>query len=185
VYLTVNAGEVPSVMVPDLNGLSVRQAKNRITSLQLQVGAVQADPIPAPYPNTITKQEPTPGDSLKQGEPVDLWYSTGRGTEEVTVPRVVGQTVAAARDQLLNQKLRFVMVSEGDATTEDEGTEGASSSEPNLNALYVQRQEPSSGATVRAGREIRLITTSDSTTVPSPPSPSADTTVSDTSGLGF
>ena len=185
VYLTVNAGEVPSVMVPDLNGLSVRQAKNRITSLQLQVGAVQADPIPAPYPNTITKQEPTPGDSLKQGEPVDLWYSTGRGTEEVTVPRVVGQTVAAARDQLLNQKLRFVMVSEGDATTEDEGTEGASSSEPNLNALYVQRQEPSSGATVRAGREIRLITTSDSTTVPSAPDPSADTTASDTSGLGF
>jgi len=186
VYLTVNAGEVPSVMVPDLNGLSVRQAKNQISSLQLEVGAVRADPVPAPYPNTITKQEPAPGDSLEQGQPVDLWYSTGRGTEEVTVPRVVGQTVAEARDQLLSQQLRFVMVSGGSAGNEDERETGASSSEPNLNALYVRRQEPESGATVRAGREIRLITTSEPTTAPPPP---ADTTAPDTSastgGMGF
>jgi beta-lactam-binding protein with PASTA domain len=153
----VNAGELPTVHLPDLTGMSVREAKNRLSSLGLEVGTVQEDPIPSPYANTITKQEPTPGDSLKERKEVDLWYSTGLGEENVDVPNVVGYTVADARDFLLRNELRSVVVDTNLATG------GAASQDANVDSLeqeiYVRRQGHAPGANVRAGTEIRLFTT--------------------------
>lgn len=162
VYLTVNAGEVPTVQVPDLTGMSVREAKNRITSAGFVVDTVREDPIPSPYPNTITKQTPTPGDSLKKGKAVELWYSTGKGEEEVGVPLVVGYTVDVARDALLRQNLRAVVV-DASPTTSTQGAGGEDESAPDSD-LYVRRQGNSPGSKVRAGSKIRLFTTQDQST---------------------
>jgi hypothetical protein len=159
VYLTVNAGELPSVKIPDLSGMSVREAKNRISSIGLEVGTVQEDPIPSPYANTITKQEPEPGDSLKEGNTVDLWYSTGLGDEEVEVPNVVGYTVADARDFLLRHELRSVVV-DTTLTTGDARHAAVDSLE---RTIYVRKQGRTPGIGVRAGTEIRLFTTPDET----------------------
>ena len=161
VYLTVNAGELPTVNLPDLTGMSVREAKNRLSSLGLEVGTVQEDPIPSPYANTITKQAPTPGDSLKEGKAVDLWYSTGLGEETVDVPNVVGYTIADARDFLLRNELRSVVVDTNLAGT------GNPSQEASIDSLeqtiYVRDQGHAPGASVQAGTEIRLFTTTDET----------------------
>lgn len=160
VYLTVNSGEIPMVQIPDLNGMSVREAKNRISSLGLEVGRVQRDPIPSPYANTITKQRPVPGDSLQEGATVNLWYSTGLGETNVDIPNVVGETVAAARQRLLREQLRSVIV---DTTFEDpeaQSVESDTSTVPETE-LYVRRQGRSPGTSVRAGTEIRLFTTTD------------------------
>lgn len=157
VYLTVNAGEVPTVRIPDLSGMSVREARNRIASADLKVDTVREDPIPSPYANTITKQDPPPGDSLKEGQPVELWYSTGLGEEQVEVPTVVGYTVAVARDFLLRRELRSVVVDTNLAADTDAGRPvDADSLE---RTIYVRRQGNSPGASVRAGTEIRLFTT--------------------------
>lgn len=159
VYLTVNAGELPSVNLPDLTGMSVREAKNQLSSLGLEVGRVVEDPIPSPYANTITKQEPSPGDSLKEGKAVDLWYSTGLGEETVDVPNVVGYTVADARERLLRDELRSVVV---DTTlTPGEGTAPDINIDSLEQEIYVRRQGNPPGASVRAGTEIRLFTTPD------------------------
>ena len=162
VYLTVNAGELPSVRLPDLTGMSVREAKNRLSSLGLVVGTVQEDPIPSPYANTITKQAPTPGDSLKEGKTVNLWYSTGLGEEEVEVPNVVGYTIGDARDFLLRSELRSVVVDTNLTSTE------ARPKNVDVDSLeqeiYVRDQGRSPGSSVRAGTEIRLFTTTDETT---------------------
>jgi beta-lactam-binding protein with PASTA domain len=159
VYLTVNAGELPTVSLPDLTGMSVRESKNRLSSLGLEVGAIREDPIPSPYANTITKQAPAPGDSLKEGKTVNLWYSTGLGEEEVDVPNVVGYTVADARDFLLRSELRSVVVDTNLAA------DGDPSRDANVDSLeqeiYVREQGHSPGASVRAGTEIRLFTTTD------------------------
>lgn len=159
VYLTVNAGELPTVKLPDLTGMSVREAKNRLSSIGLEVGTVQEDPIPSPYANTITRQEPSPADSLKEGEAVDLWYSTGLGDEEVDVPNVVGYSVSDARDFLLRNELRSVVVDTN--LTPD----GAPSQTVNVDSveqeIYVREQGNLPGSRVRAGTEIRLFTTTD------------------------
>lgn len=158
VYLTVNTGEVPMVKIPDLNGVSVREAKNRISSAGLKVGTVQPDSIPSPYANTITRQSPASGDSLQRGATVDLWYSTGLGERTVEVPNIVGRTVADAQRMLLNNKLRYIVV---DTTTTDTT---ARSSTPRDSArttkqLYVRRQGRAAGTSVRTGTEVRLFTT--------------------------
>ena len=160
VYLTVNAGELPSVRLPDLTGMSVREAKNRLSSLGLEAGTVREDPIPSPYANTITKQEPTPGDSLKEGRTVDLWYSTGLGDEDVEVPNVVGYTVGDARDFLLRSELRSVVVDTNLAASDAPQDVNVDSLEQQI---YVEEQGHSPGSSVRAGTEIRLFTTTDET----------------------
>lgn len=163
VYLTVNAGEVPIVQIPDLRGMSVREAKNRVSSVDLTVGSVQKDDIPSPYANTITKQEPAPGDSLEEGSAIDLWYSTGLGDTEVAVPNVVGLSVAEAQRFLLQNELRSVLV---DTTTAAEEDASAPSLDPAArdsleNHLYIRRQASAPGDSVRAGTEVRLYTTPD------------------------
>jgi len=175
VYLTVNAGEVPMVDVPDFNGISVREAKNRVSSVGLKVGSVRPDSIPSPYSNTITRQKPEPGDSLKTGGAVDLWYSTGLGTDTVQVPSIVGRTVKEAQDLLLQQKLRAIVVNPRTPMSTQDTSQAADTSST---TLFVRRQGRAPETKVRAGTEIRLFTSDDSTQVPAP-----DSTVKDTTAL--
>lgn len=173
VYLTVNAGEAPTLSIPDLNGISVREAKNRISSLGLNVGTVEPDSLPSPYPNTITRQRPEPGDSLKSGGTVDLWYSTGLGTDTVQVPSIVGRTVEQARGRLQSRRLRAIVV---DPRTTESPAPPRPSADTSSPRRFVQRQGRPPDAEVRAGTEIRLFTTEDSTAVPDPDSLARDTT---------
>jgi beta-lactam-binding protein with PASTA domain len=166
VYLTVNAGEVPMVSVPKLTGVSVREAKNRVSSLGLEPGRIEPDSIPSPYPNTITRQDPEPGDSLKKGGTVNLWYSTGVGSDTVQVPSVVGQPVEKAQSLLLRQKLRSVIVD----PRRSESAAESPQSDTSTTRRFVQRQGRPPDTEVRAGTEIRLFTTDDSTQVPNPDS---------------
>ena len=161
VYLTVNAGEIPTVSVPDLNGMSVREAKNRVSSLGLVVGSVQEDSFPSPYANTITKQSPTPGDSVQEGTEVDLWYSTGLGDETVETPNVVGRTVERARRALRQRRLRAVIVDTSSTDREAPLSPDSLQDETPESELYVRRQGRSPGTSVRAGTELRLFVTTD------------------------
>jgi len=175
VYLTVNAGEVPMVSVPDLvgRGISLRDAKNQLSSLGLEPGRVAPDSIPSPYPNTITRQDPEPGDSLKEGETVDLWYSTGLGTSTVQVPSVVGQTVQHAQRLLLRRRLRSVIVDPHRAETPT----STQQADPPA-SRFVKRQGRAPDTEVRAGTEIRLFTTDDSTAAPDPDTGTRDSSAS-------
>ena len=149
IYLTVNAGQTPMVQMPDLGGTSIREAKNQLLALGLTTGRVRPDPVPAPYPNTITKQSPAPGDSVREGASVNLWYSQGLGSESSTVPDVRGLRVPTARRTLLDQNLRSVVVD----TTQ----------EADLSSVPVRTQSRSPGDSVREGTEIRLFVNTDTT----------------------
>lgn len=181
IYLTVNSGKVPMVKMPDLGGVSVREAENRVSSAGLTVGRVQPDSVPSPYPNTITRQAPPPGDSVRRGTTVDLWYSTGLGNTRVEVPNVVGRTVADARQVLLNQKLRSVVVdTTGSASDSTRG--GAAPLQTARQApQFVRRQGRAPGSRVRTGTQIRLFVTRDPGSIPSPANRDTTGTPTDTS----
>lgn len=142
VYITVNSGSLTRVSVPDLEGLSLREAMNRLRGRGLEVLETIPDSIPAPNVNTVTRQAPAPGDSLEEGSSVTLWYSTGLGQEYVSIPEVTGLTVAEAKQQLADAKLRYVVV--GAAEGED------------MSERIVQRQSREPETRVREGFEIRL-----------------------------
>lgn len=168
IYLTVNSGRVPTVKLPDLSGTSTREAKNRLTALGLEVGDVQADSVPSPYPNTVTRQRPEPGDSLKKGNAVDLWYSEGLGTTYAQVPDLRGLPVDVAKQRLMSRKLRSVVVGarSGRQETSNADSDDVRALEDSSSAsvrLFVRDQGRESGARVRVGTEIRLFTTTDST----------------------
>jgi beta-lactam-binding protein with PASTA domain len=170
VYLTVNAGKAPVVDLPDLNGISIREAKNRVSSLGLKVGTVEPDSIPSPYRGTVTRQRPKPSDSLKKGGTVDLWYSTGMGTDTVQVPDVVGHSVKAARAFLLRHKLRTIILGRNESSSVP-----ADTSAPRW---FVRKQGRVPDTPVQAGTEIRLFVTDDSTQVPAPTTEIPDTLMS-------
>ncbi len=142
IYLSVNAGSVPTVTVPRVEGLALREAKNRMINAGLKVTSERPDPIPSPYENTVTRQRPDAGETVDRGSEVTLWYSTGLGSDYVEVPDVVGLTISDARRALVERQLRSVAV------------DAASASD------LVTRQSRAPGTRVRQGFEIRLFASS-------------------------
>lgn len=142
IFLTVNTGQVPMITIPPLEGMSLREARNRIQAVGLRVAETRPDSVPSPYRNTITRQRPAAGDSLPQGSSVTLWYSTGLGDQYVVVPDVTGLSIEEARRRMIGMMLRSVVVGE----SEFEG----------LGDPVVVRQSREAGTRVREGFEIRL-----------------------------
>lgn len=154
VYLTVNSGELTKVSVPELEGLSLREAMNRLRGRGLEVSETIPDSIPAPNVNTVTRQDPAAGDSLTEGSSVRLWYSTGLGQEYVSIPELTGLTVAEAEQLLVEARLRYVVIGL------DEGEDASET--------IVQRQSREPGTRVREGFEIRLYLNEQAPTPPEP-----------------
>ena len=142
VYLTINSGEVPMVKVPPVEGLSRREARNRMQNVGLKVQAIRPDSIPHPFENTITRQRPAAGDSLAKGAGVTLWYSTGLGDTYVVVPDVTEMTVEEAQQYLLERRIRSKVI-------------GAQDDE-DVNDEPIVRQSREPGTRVPEGFELRL-----------------------------
>ena len=153
VYLTVNSGEAPYYKVPDLAHLSRRQAINQIEAHQLKVGEIRVDSIPSPYKNTVTRQRPSPGDSVQQGTAINLWVSPGQSNQFLEVPELTGLYLWEADSLLRRNNLRILVM------TDTSGVE-------HKDSLKVSGQYPPSGQNVREGSEIRV--TADTTRVEIP-----------------
>jgi len=122
--------EVPSVV-----GATEADARTQLTEAGFEVNAVQ---VFSDQPEgQVVAQNPSSGEEQK-GSTVRINVSKGSG--EVTVPDLVGQTEAAAKEQLtqLNLKANVDRV----PSAEPEGT--------------VVAQNPTAGSTAQAGSLVRL-----------------------------
>ena len=144
VYLTINSGATPESTVPKVDGISLKEALNRLhaAGLRAEERDIRPDSIPHPYKNMVTKQFPEPGRIVQEGSRVRLWYSTGLGTEYVTVPELNGLSIREAKRMLLGRKLRSVVL----------GGDGS----PEVELLPVIDQSHSEGTRIKEGSEIRL-----------------------------
>jgi beta-lactam-binding protein with PASTA domain len=140
VYITVNSSERPERPVPGVVGLGVEDAQAQLRSIGFNV-VTQADDVPSPYRNTVTRQQPDRGSELALGETVTLYYSTGPADFYVEAPDVTGLTVGEAQAQLRGESLGSIVVG-GDGDLE----------------ATVLRQSPDPGTRVRGGHEVRLFT---------------------------
>lgn len=147
VYLRVNSGSVPMVPVPALHDLSIRQARNSLLAGKLSLGAVLRDTIPSPFKNTVTRQDPPPGDSVTVGSAVDIWISSGLGSSITTVPDIVGIALPEAEAMLRAARLQFVVFDDPDARSAD----------PNS----VVRVIPPAGTEIPEGSEVRMFVAPD------------------------
>ena len=142
IYITINSGEIPMVTIPRVEGMSLREARNRLLAQGLTIEAERADSIPSPYSNTVTHQQPPAGETVPEATGITLWYSRGPGERYVELPDVTGMTVSEARRTLLRRRLRAVVLDQSEEVDDP----------------VVVRQSREPGTRVREGFELRLFT---------------------------
>jgi eukaryotic-like serine/threonine-protein kinase len=135
VDLKVSLGPVPAV-----EGLTLQQATEKLEAVGITVTSQQAFSDQVPSGQIIAVVESA--DPLPEGGSVALTVS--KGPEFVTMPNVVGETVAAARNAL--QALGLTVVIDTDQLSSRYGI------------VKVSRQTPAASARVRVGSEVTIYT---------------------------
>lgn len=161
VVLTINAVNAKTVTMPNLVGLSLRQASAELMSRGLVLNRliyVQDMATNNVLRQLIGSREVEPGAMVDSGSPVDLVLGLNDMDNRAYVPDVTGlknlSAVEAVFDHSLNVKgLRF------DDTVKDY--------DDSLNAMvYRQVPEPSDSISVLMGEEVMLYLTIDESRIP-------------------
>ena len=113
IYAIQNARFRRPVFLPELRDLSLRQAETTIDVLGLQVSEILYEP--STYKNIIldirqNDSSIVAGTRLEEGTAVTLVVGKGQGTENVTVPSVIGKSLYDARSWLLGNMLTVGVV---------------------------------------------------------------------------
>jgi eukaryotic-like serine/threonine-protein kinase len=98
VTLTVSTG-LPRVHVPDVRGQSVTDAVTALARLGLNPRIIRV--FSGEQPDTVTGQNPAPGDLVVKGSNVRI--NVSRGAKPIAVPDVTGQPYANAESALRGQ----------------------------------------------------------------------------------
>lgn len=104
VYLTVNTISTPTVEVPNVVNLSLRNAKIQLQNYGLVVGTVSYES--SRFKNSVLRQSIPAGQTVDKGSVVDLAVSDGLGEKMVAVPNIIGMKLAEAQQELRTAGLR-------------------------------------------------------------------------------
>ncbi len=142
-----NAGR--QVQVPVLDGLTIEQSVAELQKYELRLGAQTPETSERPE-GTIIAQQPAAGESIEQGQSVNVTVSSG--LEQTTVPQLIALTsIEDARTALADNNLQLGSITE------------KNSQQP---AGYVLSQEPIEGTQVDAGTAIDIVVSSGLVRVP-------------------
>ena len=148
IYVIQNAQMRRPVVLPELRDMSLRQAKATLSSLGLVIDSIAYEP--SAYRDIVL--DIRMGDSIinagtrvSEGSPVLLIVGKGQGTEEVTIPTVVGKSLDDARSWLLSHTLTVGIVQYDIPPTEE-----------NKLQYIVYSQEPASGTVVVEGTSVNI-----------------------------
>lgn len=126
--------------VPDVRGLSEKDATAELTRAGYALGTLSRTELPGTPVGRVGEQVPAAGAFLARGSSIDLLVAVG--AEMVTVPDAVGMDTPAA--ELLMTRSKLAM----DATGEYN---------PSVPPGAIISQEPTPGTTVRAGSEVAVV----------------------------
>jgi len=126
IHLTVSKGGA-SILIPDLKGLTLEQAKERLDKLGLSLGAIENGNDPDKPSEIIISQSPEPGSKAAKGTRVNI---TVNMKQKISIPNVVGMTLADARKTLLTMKLSVGTIHSTDGVTADDSSALVVSQDP-------------------------------------------------------
>ena len=159
---------VTQVQVPNLDGLTVEVAAGTLADFDLRLGAQIPTSSDRPE-GTIIAQQPAAGESIEQGQSVNVTISSG--LEQATVPQLVALTsVDAARIALEDAGLVLGAITE------------KNSQQP---AGYVLAQDPAEGTQLDAGMAVNITVSSGLVKVPKVTGTSEAQARSDLARIGF
>lgn len=97
IYLTVNTASRPTVEVPEVENLSLRNAEIQLQNYGLQVGTINYES--SRFKNVLRQSIP-PGEVVDRGSVVDLSVGDGLGEESVEVPDIIGMNLSEVQQEL-------------------------------------------------------------------------------------
>jgi beta-lactam-binding protein with PASTA domain len=152
VYVIINATSRPQIVMPNMQDMSSRQAATTLRNLGLSVDTT-FDYEPSAFRDLVLDVKSggksiEPGTKLAQGTRVRLVVGYGRGTQQVTVPSVIGLNLQSARSMLLSHRLTV-----GAVQRDEEQQDGVEQ--------VVYRQSPSPGEMLVEGETVALYLSSD------------------------
>ena len=161
VFLTKNASNPEKVKMPNVVGVSHRQAKNTLNNSGLKIGKLQH--VPDIAVNNVLKQkvngeEIEPGKMIPKGTKVDLVLGKGLGSRRVQIPDLRTYKLEKAKSKILQAAMNI------GATKYDESVEN----EEDSSEAQVWKQYPpyKENKKARLGSYIDLWLTTDSTKLP-------------------
>lgn len=104
IYLTVNTAIQPTVIVPEVVNLSLRNAEIQLQNYGLKKGVVSY--ASSRFKNSVLRQSIKPGTRVPKGAVVDLTVSDGLGVKQVAIPEIVGLRLPQAQQKLREVGLR-------------------------------------------------------------------------------
>ena len=156
------------VQVPNLDGLTIEQATTTLGEFELRLGAQTPEISDRPV-DTVISQQPAAGETLEQGQSVNVTVSAG--LEQVTVPQLIALTsIDAVRIALADANLQLGAIKE------------KNSAQP---PGYVLAQDPEEGTQVDAGSSIDITVSSGLVKVPKVVGSSEAQARSDLAQAGF
>lgn len=91
--------ELPPVNMPDLRGLMLDDAEQRLRQMGFMSIVRVATGVSASLPGSVTAQQPAPGQLVERAAPVSLSYALNSSIV-IPVPSVIGQPLATAQMRL-------------------------------------------------------------------------------------
>ena len=129
IHLTVSKGG-NTMLIPDLKGLTLDQAKERLEKLNLSLGAVENGNDPDQPSEVIISQSPEPGAKTSKGSHINIVINM---KQKVHIPSVVGMSLSDAKNTLSSMKLVIGKIT---------AAEGSNAEDPDA---VVLSQDPASG----------------------------------------
>lgn len=105
IYLTVNTEVKPTVEVPNVTNLSLRNAQIQLQNYGFQVGTISYES--SRFKNAVLRQSIPQGTIVDKGSTVDLVVSDGLGDKIVTIPEIIGLKLPQAQLKLREAGLRI------------------------------------------------------------------------------
>ena len=149
IFATINAYSIPKIPMPNVTGVSYRQANVTLESSGLKVGKLIYRPDP--MRNYVLGQkyngeDIAPGDMIPRGESIDLILGKGYTQQTTTIADVVGLSFSEASETLNNDYINIggVFYDSSVKTYSD-----------SINAK-IYKQNPTTGKSVRLGTYVDL-----------------------------
>ena len=163
ILLTINAVNPEVVVMPDVVGESIRQAKAILENTGLEVGHLSY--IPDLAINNVLKQKWNglviqEGDTIPKGTIIDLVLGTGLSNRKTIAPNLTGLIFYKARNKILSASLNIGAVLYDESVVTEEDSVRA----------FIWKQNPVNDEEnlIRLGSPMYLWLTVDSTKLPQP-----------------
>ena len=153
-----------SIEMPDLKGLSKKDAENKLQKMGLKIGSVY-ERNSEEDAGTVIATDPKAGSKITKGQSADLIVSKGKKEIKISVPDVTGVSLEAAKSSLAAAGAKTGSVTK-EASKQAAGT--------------IISQSPAGGSEVLEGTSVNLVVAEDSGEKPKKDTPNAKKEKTDT-----